>query len=619
MASKGSQLWIRLFAFIGLGLTGYQAGLGSLPLLGQIESASSQAQVDGLISSAVTLNDFAQLPCPSEETYQAMAAEVNLVIPSGPSVDQLCDQSPRAALSKTLLLMTRLKIQLPESWPEPLRTDLQDPFSFLKANTTKLTLDLQQKESIAYNKVAVREIYLGGRFFTTEPLGAIAILVHEARHSVREAPGHVFCESGDIPRTAGACDDVFSLENSKSGAYGYGTLFALGLALYSPELSKGDREYMMIDALVQLGARFNKIPDALARKVDVLAVLSTDKKIHLVHPFLGYTKPLNLQFGSSSEVPERIEFAPLHNGLLIYTNLGHVWHWNSLKGLLRLYESVLKPEIPVADVQRLRIPFLEQTAYAVRLKNDSLKVIEYSPSENARVLTNYPQHLGRPIGQVPKIHRMSLGLYNDSIFLGQDGQLYLAPHYGHEDSFGRPQALQSSQGWVSSHGGVLYDSLFLIDRIGDLYRGSLEIVDVSTESDSMTERVYTLAKSELQTTGPLKKFSQGLRIQGALDTTGQVLVWKYGLLEPKPLDLKMKIQDFVLMQNTETREPVGQTTKESENFKRNCRIKRSLPDPWMGRGIGIDVDDHLIIAGEKEGECIRMNESDLKIRTPYFN
>ena len=604
---------LRYALFTALAVLGYKWGLATAPALSATQDLSSET------TEIPSRNDFAALPCPSEADFLRMAAEVNLVVPEGPSIDQVCDQSSRALLSKSLLLMTSLKIKVPQDWPEPLRSDMLNSFEFLKKNVSKLSLDLTQKDSIAYNKVSAREIYLGGRFFTTEPLGAVAILVHEARHSVKTAPGHEYCLSGDIPRTAGACDAEFSLEDSRNGAYGYGTLFAIAVALYGEDVSKADREYLLIDALVQLGARFNKIPDALARKVDVLAVLGPDQRIYLVHPFLHYARPLNLAFGSADEHPVRIEFAPLHNGLLIYTSKGQVWQWSSLKGLQRLYEKLLTPAMSVADVARLRVPFQEQTSYVVREQSGSLKFIEYSPDLNERVLTPYPVNFPRTNGPTPDIQSMALAMYDDSVFLDKAGALYLAPHFGNENAFTRVPQLQSPQGWTSLNGGIIYESLSLIDRSGQNHWAGMNIVyDSSGGDDSGILRQYEQKVSLMQTQVPMKKFMEGLRVRSALDEQGRLSVWK-DASDAKILDLGFPIKDFVMMQNAETREPVGRTTQEPDKFKKQCGVKRSLRDPWLGRGIGVDHDNQIVMAGARDGECVRMTEQELRSKTPYFD
>lgn len=604
---------LRYAFFAVLAFVGYQWGLATAPASDQALDLSSET------TEPTSLNDFAALPCPSEADFLRMAADVHLLVPEGPSIDQACDQSPRALLGKSLLLMTSLKLKIPQDWPEPLRSDLLSPFDFLKKNVSKLSLDLTQKDSIAYNKVSVREIYLGGRFFTTEPLGAVAILVHEARHSVRTAPGHEFCLSGDIPRTAGACDAEFSLEDSKNGAYGYGTLFSIAVALYGDNVSKADREYMLIDALVQLGARFNKIPDALARKVDVLAVLGHDQRIYLVHPFLHYARPLNLAFAASDERPVRIEFAPLHNGLLIYTSRGRVWQWSSLKGLLPLYEKLLTPDMPVADIARLRVPFLEQTSYVIREPNGTLKFIEYSPERNERVLSPYPVHFPRTNGPAPDIQLMALAMYNDSVFLDKAGALYLAPHFGNEFAFTKVPQLQSSRGWTSLNGGIIYESLNLIDRSGQNHWASMNIVDDATGGDDAAfSRQYQQSVSVLQTQAPMKKFMEGLRIRSALDNQGRLSVWK-DEGAAKILNLDFPVKDFVMMQNAETREPIGRTSQEPDQFQKQCGVKRLLRDPWLGRGIGVDHDNRIVMAGGRDGECVRMTEQELRSKTPYFD
>ncbi|MNK51245.1 hypothetical protein D3C87_701430 [compost metagenome] len=605
---------INIIFFVLCALLGYGLGQADFttPEPETVEMSSETTPV-------VALNKYENLMCPTEEEYQRLAKQVNLEIPEGPSVDVECGDGQRAILSKALHLMNQLKFNFPEEWPEVLRHNLSNSFQFLKERSSKLTLDLNQKDSVAYNKVLSKEIYLGGRFFTYDPLIGVAILVHEARHSEPQADSHVACDAGDIPRSPGACDQVFSKSDKETGAYGYGTLFNIGLALYGEGLAKSDREFAMIDALVELSNRFNVIPEVLARKVDVLAILTDNHEIKLVHPFLGYAVPVNVKFDDEKERPERIEFSPQHNGLFIYTSANKVWSWSPIKGLSKFYPDLLNSSVEVMDVARTKIPWEEMTLFYIRTAGNKLNFVEYSPQENKVLLKPYPTHRGRePRLLSSRFKRTFLALYDESVFLTENGKLYFAPHYGSDPAFGEVPEFQSPQGWISGTGGVIYDGLYLIDGRGDLKVGSFEFV--TDEKTGIDHRAFSLKSSELKFSRPLKKYAQGLSLQMALNNDGDLYAWNYKDNEPYVLPLSDKVFDFVVTQVPEVARSIGKVYPENAHFVKACGIITTVDDPWMQRGIGYDTHGNLIMAGGPgaASPCIRVPKFDLKKAIPYL-
>lgn len=101
---------------------------------------------------------YESLPCPTEQEFQAWAQELKLVIPEGPSLDVSCEKNFRSQLGKIFKLMKTLEFNLPPRWPLSFRESIEKSFEFLKSHTSKLTLDLNQQGSIAYNIVSKKEI-----------------------------------------------------------------------------------------------------------------------------------------------------------------------------------------------------------------------------------------------------------------------------------------------------------------------------------------------------------------------------------------------------------------------------------------------------------------------------
>lgn len=544
-------------------VAGYAWGLNSEF---RFDFSSRQSSTVDLSSQSEmpALNNYSNLPCPSEKHFRNLARYVNLEIPKGPSLDKKCDNSHRAIFGKSLLLMSRLKFQFPDTWPEKLRTNLSNPLRFLKDRSAKLTLDLSQKDSLAYNKVQDKEIFLGGRFFTIDPLVGIDILIHEARHSEPQANSHTHCEAGDIPRSTGACDKEFSLNDDTAGAYAYGTLFNFALALYAENLAVSDREAAQADALAELGSRFNQIPEVLAKKHDALALLTENSEIKWHDPLTNKWTTLKLEFDSRDEKPVRLEFYPKHNGVLIYTSLQQVWSWHPIRGLAKFYPELLSKKTPIFDVARTRIPFDQITLYVLREKDNALSFVEYSPAKNKLVKSEYPYRAGNPKIPLPisPFKKMFLALFEESVFLTEDGKLYLAPHYGNDAAFGELPSLQSPVGWVAGTGGAVYDALYLIDQRGELSFVELSSRPIEGNSDGDEEKVFEVKKSVLATTQPLKKYAQGLQSHMALDREGQLHIWKYGESGPSSaMTSAEKIQDFVIMQVTDVAPEIGTLRK----------------------------------------------------------
>lgn len=609
----------KLFFLVILGVAASGFILGRFTFSNTVSGNLSAIERKVAQDEHVGIGDYSRLPCPTEAEFQNLAKEVNLVIPEGPSFDVECKDGHRALMGKSLFLMQRLKINFPENWPEKLKEDLGKPFAFLKKHSAKLTLDLSQKDSLAYNKVTDREIYLGGRYFSIDPLDGISVLIHEARHSDKRSPMHFVCEAGDLPRATGACDDEFSMDEEKAGAYSYGALFEAAMSLYGEGLSKAEREALLISSIVQIGARFNTMPEALARKVDVLVVLTADNKLEIVHPFLNYSQTLDLKFGSPEEQPRRIEFSPVANGLFIYTNKNRIWTWSQLKGLQRFFPEVLSEEMEILNIARVRVPFKEITQYLTLGKANDLQSIEYDPKANKRLLFKYPMNLGKSIDKIPSFSQFFLALYNESVFLSQDGRVYFAPQYGNDQIFFEPEPLTSSQRWISGTGGVLYDSLYLVNGAGELKTVGREIRE---EHDDRDQRIFSLKDSVYGKNLRIKKFAEGLRLRMALSQEGSITVWP---VEESPgqgtnIKLEKTIVDFAITQVTETTSSVGVPGRLNAEFKTRCQISTLLSDPWTGRGMGLSSQGQIVMAGAPGGApCVDTRFEDLSKARPYLD
>ena len=117
---------------------------------------------------------------------------------------------------------------LPDHWRGGAKSALLNPFDYLDSMSGKI--GISRRKAIAFN-LNREDIYLGSLFFKYDPLESLIYLIHEARHSDGNDPGHVKCVIGSNAQQKGACDQYFRTDKY-AGAYAYATSFAFGLAKY---------------------------------------------------------------------------------------------------------------------------------------------------------------------------------------------------------------------------------------------------------------------------------------------------------------------------------------------------------------------------------------------------
>lgn len=557
------------------------------------------------------------LPCPTESQFQEYVKDLSISLPEGASFDQHCGNDERAKLAKLLLYLRGMTFDFPASWPEFLKKDLEDGYSYVKAHSSKLTLDLNQKDSIAYNKFALKEIYLGVAFFAMDPLDAIGILLHEARHSSPQDPGHTFCNAGDIPKSQGGCDSKF-LMSPDAGAYSYYAVHALSLNRFARNLSKADREMGLVNGLRILGTRFNELPQALARQVDVLAVLTENSEVHLVHPFLHTTQKLELPLLGVGEKPTRLEFLPSQGGLYIFTNKNKLWTWSTLKGMERYQKKVLSDEIEIMDVSRMKLPYGEGPKVNLRFKGQKLKYLDYLPMQADLSVVDYPKDRGRAISfPFPEMHRGFMSLGVDTTWVTKDGRVYFPPTFGSDPVLRTYPIFESEVPWISGTGGVVYNELYLWNSEGELKRIDYEHGESITDEEN---RIYSIVGAEIGLGLHTKKYVQGLKIEVVLTKDGEIHVGKYGSREVRKLNLGTKILDVASAQHSEFTAAVALSTPSRSEFKEKCEILSELPDPWLGTGMGFNGSGVLMMgSGLQDDPCRAYSRNNLEDVTPYYD
>jgi hypothetical protein len=492
---------------------GFAAGyLSADPSLQQAELSSQ--------SPAASLNSFAALPCPGESEYQNLAARIHLRIPEGTAA---CDASYRAKLGQALLLMNRLKMKASPGWLPEVQNDFGDLMGYLAKNAMQVELDLTKSEAIASNVPSEQKIYIGGYFFGMDPLSAISTLIHEARHSVKGAAGHVLCQGGDIPRSDGGCDQRFDIHGATAGAYSYEVLWTASLALYGVNIPAIDREFLMSSALTVLASRFQELPATLAKKTDVIIALNKRGELLMAEPRSHQLTPIPLKLPDGEKIT-RIEFSFRNSGVLIFTNLKHLYSWTPRHGLQFYNPAVIPENLPVRDASRITLPGVSnRTTFTILTDSNQLLVAKLLKGKSRLELV--PFLSAAEMKPAPEFAKYFLAGFGGSYFLSKRGDLYFLNHQiAAEDVFPRPEGLQDPQGWIQGTGGVVYEDLILLNKSGELKTGNASFKEIDDERSVTT---YSLTPKEFPIPGRAIKYFQGLKYEALLNDRSQIFFRAY--------------------------------------------------------------------------------------------
>ncbi|MGE3260676.1 MAG: hypothetical protein AB7K68_02745 [Bacteriovoracia bacterium] len=568
----------------------FVVALAGLGLGGFAQTFHARGSLDRHVASAAieSQNSYEKLRCLGDAEYRGAAVKLNMDVPAGISI---CEDKTHGPLSKLFRLASDLRIHFPATWAPSLQADLHDPIGYLDKMSEKVDFDFSQVTSIAFNKKFEKKIYLGGSFFTQDPLEALSVLVHEARHSSNSDPGHVICSLGDIPKTSGGCDERFSLKESDAGAYSYGAAFYAAVGLFGENLSPGDREYMLSKALATVGTRFNRLPPALAAAHDLVAILDDQHNVSFLHPFSPEPVPLVLSFLREGETVERVEFSVRNNGLMLFTSAQRLVTWSTQEGFRSLYKDVLNPEAKVLDANRIRVPFGDYPFFNFLLPDNDLRYVQFGADEGKNILTPYPmrQSVMSAVPNPPELSRFFMALGGASIFLDKGGIFSMGARFGNEQPFVIRQDLNiSTRAWVYGNGGVMADSLYAIDDTRVLQSATVELVPLN-EWDDYEEEKISWHPSRFQADGA-KKFQEGLFLRGLLSENGQLRFESFDGSRPFTWALGTgRIVDFAISRTHSVSTdifPVGDATA--------CGLRDSVREPWFGHLLGLDTQGRLV-------------------------
>lgn len=613
---KNKILLFTTVAFVAFGLGYFRIPFGSGRGLSSIEEAPS-----AIIPS---VNNYKNLPCPSEQEYRQLAKEVHLKVPEG--ID-ICKDEIHGPLAKIMSFAKKLKFQFPKNFSPELQNDLRDPLAYVARMVPLVDFNMKQIDSVAYfcnggRMCPVPGMYLGGSFVDEEPLMGLAVLFHEARHASPNDPSHKNCLRGDIPKTPGGCDQRLSVSESDAGAYSYDSVFTAALGLYAEGLSEADREFSLSHSYHRVGTRFNEVPEELAQLLDMVAVLDESGSVYLLHPYYKEPIPLSLPFLNAGEVVERIETYIATNGLAFFTSQHRLFSWNARDGFKRSYKDSVPESAQILEFSRMMDGTKNEYAYPTfLLPENSLRQIQFKPDGKLPEFASYYISTYRKVELViPEFWRFFIALFRENIFIDKQGVLYKTSPYSHEQQFIPREDLQiPGQTWVHGSGGVLFDTLYGVSNTGALYQVEEIVTELpqnpeSLEEDPGQEISYKMSLTSFQVPKgkKAKKIIEGLNIRALLDEDGALYFESYDkTLRSRWSADHLKVKDAAIFSKTLTTPKLFALAGDRKKFEETCKIREMLFDPWFDKGMGIDQNGFLVIAGSKES-CLRIRQRNYR-------
>lgn len=556
---------------------------------------------------AETRNSYANLPCPSEIDFMAWSKELNMDPIEGASLDAGCkNKNYRTQMAQALALAKQIKFSFPKNWAPTVQAEIKNTFDYIKKNTNQLKIDLTQTSSVARNFTAMRQIELGGLFFKQEPLEAISVLMHEARHSDSNDQGHTLCRIGDIPKTQGGCDSYFSNKAEDAGAYGYGTLYELGLGQYSNNLDSAEKELMITNAFATLSTRFNTFKSVLAKHFDIMTVLLEDGTLAWLHPYTFELIPLKIELPNFQEKLKKIEFSPRTNSLLLFTESNRLFVWGPRHKAKRPVPDAITEDDRFIHMSRQYVPYdSDRTLYTTLKTSGQLEFIQYDANLNKYVILPYPLHPGTQETNptVPNLKFFLLAHGFNSYFIDKQGLLTRAHRYGNELNFILDPNVQSSTGgWKTATGGVFYEDLILTDSDGKLI--NIKIAYSNNGGSEEDQEVFSKEIYKFQSEKPAKKYLQGLQFHAALDEDGGLSIANYRAKDSNQYykNINNKIIDFVITRMTLPESNLYRPKDYNDSLLRKCNIKKVVSSVGYGSVLGINQDLRLV-AASSDGQC----------------
>jgi hypothetical protein len=576
-------------------LLGFVAGILFQPE-NSIQSLSIASTVDPLNK------EWNDLPCPSESEFIALAQKLKMKSPEGPSLDSVCDLSDKHKLAKIFFFAKKIQIEAPQYWDSKIRSDLADLISYIEKNLNEVVIDKSLQNAYAEYKPKTRSVILSGQFFYDSPITALSTLVHEVRHSANESPSHRPCVTGNAIATQSGCDAQFSASFSNAGAYSYEVLFDSAAALYSSKISSSDKEFLLSEALSYLALRFNRLPEALALKSDVIVAQNSNRKYVVIHPFTF--KEISIENLSEKKFNiqlQRSQYSPISGGAFFYTEKNEVYNWTIESGFSKLFLKSF-PNFKSRLLNILLPPSQPGPVFTFVDEKNQLKIMQFDSILGKRVINDYRffgnnSALSQSVRQ--EVKHFVLTLTNRTAFLTNSGKVYLARQWGNEDDFIVPPSLQAASNvWTSISAGLVNEKLYLIDQKGNLYTLEKKMGEPTAENDDGI--FLDLQKSELTQLPEIALFQQGTAFDVYLSKKGELLKRNFATSQIQKMSSEKNYLDILVAQNTYNLF-IPEAQQDENSVKNPCALLQRKVSPWMNEVIGIDKDNFLVFEHIENG------------------
>lgn len=540
-----------------------------------------------------SVNKYENLPCPSEENAKRLASIAHITVADRPIS---CDDPFVGKILKLLYLAENLKIYTPPNWGGTHREVYASILQYITKMIPLLEIDVHIQNKIATNYLNAR-ITLGSLFFELPPLAGLEVLIHEGRHSSFDDPGHVRCRTGEIPKTLDGCDEEFSI-SKKAGAYSYGFMYHLGLGRFGEGLSAEDSDFLINTAIAGITSRFNKVPETLAVPLDMLFVLKENNELYQVHPFTHELIAVDVSEHLQGENIRKIQYSPLGQGLLIFTDQGHVISLDQKKKKTDFYSQLLPQDFFIVDANKIYLGAgpAGQYAYTLFLNKDGDIYLKDTDVQTGKGI--FVQYKNRPPVMTKK---MFMGNQFSSYLLGENGVIYqiMSGGRGGTDLNGAnnyrayTQFSKSGLTWKDATGGATYDGLMAVGSDGKLYFEKF-----------LDNGGNPVQRSDFVVNQKLMKYQEGLNVKVGLSDSGRLFVWDYARKRSSPWALPLEgIKDFALARSYAPADfllPIIQDS--SEEASQVCMTNPTYRDPWTQGLMGLKDDGILMFSGT-DHEC----------------
>jgi hypothetical protein len=175
------------------------------------------------------------------------------------------------------------------------------------------------------------------------------------------------------------------------------------------------------------------------------------------------------------------------------------------------------------------------------------------------------------------------------------------------DGFFKILGWAAEQEWQQIDCGVLHDSFYGVGADGVLYR---ENVSLGLSLSDPAHRYDLATKGEravLQSPDGARIYREGTQMRGLLSRAGDLLLYSYSDQDHviQMLPHGRKLVDFAFFRLLGAQGLIGRKASQGEMgiFTRRCGVRYPQRDPWLGRLVGVDLQDHLVFEG-RNGECL---------------